>query len=78
MFAYENGTKEDHKFYKDKAKKRRNVMSAESAIKKLLAYLYGTIEMVELDMKRIPENKKELILKKQWAESMILYVNHNI
>lgn len=79
MHPYEDGSKADRKMFEDRAQKRRQTMTADQAVQKIILYLKGSLEVTEMDLKRLPESQA-LILKnkKLWAEAMIYYINHNV
>ncbi len=75
--AYSDGTKEDLEYFNDRANKRREELSTKQLIKKLLDYLEQHIEMAEMEIKKHPKSEVH-VMRRQWAENMIFYVNHNL
>lgn len=83
MYAFCDGSNKDGEYFRDVAKHRRTQISADQAIGQVVGYLKSLVDVLEKDMARY-RAKKDVERyhaareRKEWAQGMIFWVNHNV
>lgn len=80
---FSDGSDEDEEYWTQVVKNRREHLNGEDAVRKILAYLKQSVEVLELEKKRYRDAKdterwQETVKRLEWTEAMIIWVNHNV
>lgn len=83
LSAYVDGTLEDEQNLEAIAENRRRNLTVQQALDKVLLYLMQAIDVLDIDIKRYKKDKngddwQHAVARRQWAESMIFWINHNV